>query len=129
MALNVNTGAFVWGYQTAHHDEWDSDLPNNSLLANVDGKTAVVAVSKQGYTWVLNAKSGKPLEPVKLQKVPVSSAPLTNNWPVQPIPQTPSTIAGCVSGDPKSYNGANHCYDQLLKGGGGRNCADDTKAE
>ncbi|MDP9225148.1 MAG: PQQ-binding-like beta-propeller repeat protein, partial [Actinomycetota bacterium] len=30
VALNVNTGAFVWGYQTAHHDLWDSDLPNNT---------------------------------------------------------------------------------------------------
>jgi len=61
---------------------------------------------------------------VKLQKVPVSSAPYTNNWPVQPIPQTPSTLTGCIAGDPTSYGGANHCYDEPLANGGGRICAD-----
>lgn len=128
VALNVNTGAFVWGYQVSHHDEWDSDLPNHSLLVNekVGGKsvTAVVAVTKDGQTYVLNAKTGKRLEPIKIQKVPVSGAPLTYNWPVQPIPQTPNTLTGCIAGDPTSYKSANHCYDQPLKGGGGRICAD-----
>jgi len=128
VALNVNTGAFAWGYQISHHDEWDSDLPDNSLLVNetVGGKavTALVAVTKDGQTYVLNAKTGKPLEPIKIQKVPVSSAAYTNNWPVQPIPQTPNTLTGCISGDPTSYNGANHCYDEPLANGGGRICAD-----
>jgi quinohemoprotein ethanol dehydrogenase len=31
VALNVYTGALVWYYQTAHHDLWDSDLPNNGV--------------------------------------------------------------------------------------------------
>ena len=92
----------------------------------VGGKqvTAVVAVTKDGQTYVLNAKNGKRLEPIKIQKVPVSGAPLTYNWPVQPIPQTPNTLTGCIAGDPTSYKSANHCYDQPLKGGGGRICAD-----
>ncbi len=128
VAVNVNTGAFAWGYQISHHDEWDSDLPDNSLLVNekVGGKsvTAVVSVTKDGQTYVLNAKNGKPLVPIKIQKVPVSSAPNTNNWPVQPIPQDPNTLTGCISGDPTSYGGANHCYDEPLAGGGGRICAD-----
>src|ERR1700722_13062918 len=72
VALNANTGAFAWGYQISHHDEWDSDLPDNSLLVNesVGGKavTALVAVTKDGQTYVLNAKSGKKLEPIKIQK-------------------------------------------------------------
>jgi len=32
VALNVYTGQLVWAYQTAHHDLWDSDLPNNGVL-------------------------------------------------------------------------------------------------
>ena len=128
VALNVNTGQMVWGYQISHHDEWDSDLPDNSLLVpeRVGGKSvqAVVAVTKDGQTYVLNAKNGKRLEPIKIQKVPVSTGAHTNNWPVQPIPQTPNTLPGCIGGNPTSYNGANHCYDQPLKGGGGRICAD-----
>ncbi len=128
VALNVNDGAFAWGYQISHHDEWDSDLPDHSILVSekVNGKPVIaeVAVTKDGQTYVLNAKTGKPLEPIKIQKVPVSSAPLTYNWPVQPIPQTPNTLTGCISGNPTSYKGANHCYDEPLKGGGGRICAD-----
>jgi quinohemoprotein ethanol dehydrogenase len=126
VALNASTGAFVWGYQISHHDEWDSDLPNNSLLVseNVGGKhvNAVVAVTKDGQTYILNAKNGKPLEPIKIQKVPQAAG--SHNWPVQPIPQPPNTLPGCIGGNPTSYNGKVHCYDQLMKGGGGRVCAD-----
>ena len=40
VALNVNTGAFKWAYQTVHHDLWDSDLPNGAVLFDmkVDGQ-------------------------------------------------------------------------------------------
>ena len=31
VALNLYTGQLVWGYQTTHHDLWDSDLPNNGV--------------------------------------------------------------------------------------------------
>ncbi len=39
VALNLYTGQLVWGYQTAHHDLWDSDLPNNGVVfdAQVQG--------------------------------------------------------------------------------------------
>ncbi len=29
----------MWGYQTTHHDLWDSDLPNNGVM--FDGKYKV----------------------------------------------------------------------------------------
>jgi alcohol dehydrogenase (cytochrome c) len=126
VALDAGTGAFVWGYQTSHHDEWDSDLPDNAILAQekVGGKSvnAVVAVTKDGQTYVLNAKNGAPLEPIKIQKVPMAAG--SNNWPVQPIPQPPNVLPGCIAGNPTSHNGQNHCYDLPLKGGGGRICAD-----
>jgi glucose dehydrogenase len=32
VALNLYTGQLVWGYQTTHHDLWDSDLPNNGVM-------------------------------------------------------------------------------------------------
>ena len=43
-----------------------------------------------------------------------------NAWATQPIPQTPNTLPGCIAGDPTSGVGANECYDQPLKNGGGR---------
>ena len=39
VALNLYTGQLVWGYQTTHHDLWDSDLPNNGVA--FDGKYKV----------------------------------------------------------------------------------------
>ena len=51
-----------WYYQTAHHDLWDSDLPNNGVMFTgsfkVNGKTvqrpAVAYVNKYGMTFVLD---------------------------------------------------------------------------
>ncbi len=125
VALDSNTGAFKWAYQTVHHDLWDSDLPNNNVLFDmtVDGKTvpAVAGVAKLGWTWVFNRLTGQPLEPVKQVSVPtLPKSADVNAWATQPIPQTPNTLSGCIAGDPTSNGGANACYDQPLKNGGGR---------
>jgi glucose dehydrogenase len=118
IALDTNTGAFKWGYQTVHHDMWDNDLPNGSIMFDmtVNGKkTPVVAdMSKNGWTWVLNRLTGKPVEPVDQVKVPTTKAPDVNTWATQPIPQTPNTLSGCIAGDPTSGGGAMECYDQPL---------------
>ena len=38
VALNLYTGQLVWGYQTTHHDMWDSDLPNNGVMMDAPFK-------------------------------------------------------------------------------------------
>ena len=92
----------------------------------VFGKTvpAVADITKFGWTWVFNRVTGQPLEPVDKVTVPQDTAPDVNTAPYQLIPQTPNTLTGCIAGDPTSYGGAMHCYDQPLKNGGGRICAD-----
>jgi len=126
VALNASTGQLNWAFQTVHHDLWDSDLPNGNLEYNVNvgGKsTRVIAdVTKFGWTWVLDAKTGKPVEPVTTFAAPQDTAPDVNTSPKQSVPQTPNTLSGCIAGDPTSGNGANECYDQPLKGGSGRLC-------
>jgi glucose dehydrogenase len=128
VALNASTGQLKWYYQTVHHDLWDSDLPSEGIMFNMNvfGKTvpAIAFVAKYGWTWVFNRVTGQPLTPVKQVSVPQDTAPDVNTAPVHPIPQTLNTLSGCVGGDPTSYNGAVHCYDQPLKAGGGRLCAD-----
>jgi quinohemoprotein ethanol dehydrogenase len=124
VALDTNTGALKWAYQTVHHDLWDSDLPNGTIMydATISGKTVPVVadVTKFGWTWVLNRLTGAPEEPVVQAKVPGDTAADVNPWPTQPIPQTPNTLSGCIAGDATSGGGANECYDQPLKGGNGR---------
>jgi quinohemoprotein ethanol dehydrogenase len=108
VALDYRTGQLKWYYQTVHHDLWDSDLPNNPIVINATinvpvngangGKkvlqnvTAVADVAKYGWTWLLDAQTGKPLEKVDQVKVPQDSATGVNTWATQPIPQTPNTL-------------------------------------
>jgi len=100
VGLNLTTGALKWYFQTAHHDLWDSDLPNNGVLFTgtykIKGKMvkrpAVAFVNKYGMTFVLDRVTGKPLIPVKETKVPVSKAPGVNSWPTQPIPVTKNVL-------------------------------------
>jgi alcohol dehydrogenase (cytochrome c) len=96
VALDLLSGQLKWYYQTVHHDLWDSDLPNNTIVFSEKYKgkkiMAVADVAKYGWTWLLNAKTGKPLNKVEQVKVPVSTATDVNSWPTQPIPQTPNTL-------------------------------------
>jgi glucose dehydrogenase len=96
VGLDLYTGQLKWYYQTVHHDEWDSDLPNNPIVyaTKYKGKNieAIADVAKYGWTWELNAKTGKPIETVDQVKVPVSTAADVNSSPTQPIPQTPNTL-------------------------------------
>jgi alcohol dehydrogenase (cytochrome c) len=122
VSLDANTGYLNWAYQTVHHDLWDSDLPEGSTQFDmtIGGKTvhAVADVAKFGWTWILNAATGQPLEPVKNVAVPQDSAADVNTAPVQPIPQSPNTLTG-------GYAGVG--YDLALKGGSGRLCANATR--
>jgi glucose dehydrogenase len=96
VGLDMNTGQLKWYYQTVRHDLWDSDLPNNTITYNTKYKgkkiTAVVDVAKYGWTWELNAKTGKPIEKVDEVKVPQDTATGVNTAKTQPIPQTPNTL-------------------------------------
>jgi glucose dehydrogenase len=108
VALDYRTGQLKWYYQTVHHDLWDSDLPNNPIVFTTKmhvpihgangGKrvlqkvTAIADVAKYGWTWELNAATGKPIIKVDQVKVPQDTAVGVNTWKTQPIPQTPNTL-------------------------------------
>jgi quinoprotein glucose dehydrogenase len=63
--------------------------PTTPATQNVLG---VAMVSKLGWTWLLAAKTGQPLEKINQVAVPQSTAPDVNTWPVQPIPVGPNVI-------------------------------------
>jgi quinohemoprotein ethanol dehydrogenase len=67
------------------------DLKNVSVVA---------ATGKEGWTWLLDAKTGKPLEKIDQVAMQKDPAPAVNVWPVQPIPQGPNVID-----DPRMKNG------------------------
>ena len=94
VCLNAKTGKRVWHYQVIHHDIWDYDLPAPPVLANivVDGKPikAVAQVTKQGFVFVLDRVTGKPVWPIEEHPVPASDVPGEISSPTQPFPTKPA---------------------------------------
>lgn len=98
LALNARTGKRLWHFQTVHHDLWDRDLPcpPNLLTVTHNGKKvdAVAQATKDGYVFVFDRETGKPLFPVKEVPVPTSPAlPGEKPWPTQPVPSKPAPFA------------------------------------
>jgi quinoprotein glucose dehydrogenase len=94
VALNANTGKYIWHFQTVHHDLWDYDLPAPPNLVTIikDAKEidAVAQTSKIGFLYVLDRETGQSLFPVEERKVPASDVPGEEAWPTQPFPLKPA---------------------------------------
>ena len=90
LALNARTGKLIWYYQTTHHDLWDYDLMVGPKLLTIkhDGKMVDVLAQagKNGFLYVLDRATGKPIWPIVERPVPKSDMPLQIAWPTQPIP-------------------------------------------
>lgn len=93
LALDARTGKRIWHYQTTHHDIWDRDMPAPPNLVTIkkDGKTidAVAQITKQGFVFVFDRVTGKPLFPIK--EIPVLASDLEGEkaWKTQPMPMLP----------------------------------------
>lgn len=98
LALNAATGKRIWDFQTVHHDVWDRDVPSAPILINIkkDGKNidALAQITKTGFIFLLDRKTGKPLYPVNEVPVP-SQSELTGEKlsTTQPIPTFPKPFA------------------------------------
>ena len=102
LALDARTGKRLWHYQTMHHDVWDRDLPSPPTLLTVtqngpDGRPqkidAVAQTSKQGFVFIFDRVTGKPLFDVKEVPVVKSTIPGEVTWPTQPVPTKPAPFA------------------------------------
>ncbi|GAA4396123.1 hypothetical protein GCM10023187_03870 [Nibrella viscosa] len=98
IALNAETGKRIWHFQTVHHDLWDRDLPcpPNLITVTHNGRRieAVAQATKDGYVFVFDRDTGKPLFPVEEVPVPTSPAlPGEHPWPTQPVPAKPAPFA------------------------------------
>ncbi len=97
LALDAQSGAYLWHYQVVHHDLWDRDLAANPNLFTLqkDGKTtdAVAQITKHGYVFVFDRETGEPLFPIEEKPVPQEALPGEKPWPTQPIPTLPEPFA------------------------------------
>ena len=97
VALDARTGKRLWHFQAVHHDLWDYDFPQAPKLLTVrhDGRNVdvVAQASKQGYLYVLDRMTGKPIWPIEEKPVPQSDVPGEVTSPTQPIPTLPPPFA------------------------------------
>jgi quinoprotein glucose dehydrogenase len=90
VALRAETGQLVWSFQTVHHDVWDYDLPAQPTLARIDTgdgmRDVVIQPTKQGFVFVLDRDTGKPIWPVEERSVPQAGSDGEQLSPTQPFP-------------------------------------------
>jgi quinoprotein glucose dehydrogenase len=94
LALDARTGKYLWHYQTTHHDLWDYDLMTSPKLITItrNGKRedVVAQAGKNGFMYVFDRVTGKPVFPIEEKAVPQSDVPGEQSWPTQPIPSNPA---------------------------------------
>jgi len=97
IALDAATGRRLWHFQGVHHDIWDRDFASPPVLVTMhrDGKAidAVAQPSKQGFLFVLDRVTGKPLFPVEKRRVLPSDVPGERASRTQPFASVPAPFA------------------------------------
>jgi glucose dehydrogenase len=97
LALDAGTGKLLWYFQGVHHDIWDRDFPSPPALVTVkrEGRLvdAVAQTTKQGYIFVFDRVTGKPLFPILERPFPPSNVPGEVSSPSQPVPEAPAPFA------------------------------------
>jgi quinoprotein glucose dehydrogenase len=96
VALDVETGAVRWHFQTVHHDLWDYDVTGQPMLIDVvkDGRRipAVAQATKMGHIFLLDRETGVPLYPVEERAVSQTTVPGEYTSPTQPFPTFPEPL-------------------------------------
>ncbi len=87
VALDATSGELQWFFQEAHHDMWDFDGPQPTMLFSCNGIPAIEHTTKTGYMWILDRASGESLFPYDEVAVPPTpaNAAFQHPWPTQPV--------------------------------------------
>jgi quinohemoprotein ethanol dehydrogenase len=101
VALDATSGELQWFFQDVHHDMWDFDGPQPTVLFTYNGTAALEHTSKTGYVWILDRASGEPLIPYTEEAVPPipANAAFQAPWPTQPISSMGSLVEHQVEAD------------------------------
>lgn len=88
VALDIKTGKVKWHYQVVHHDIWEADLGSPFILYDHerDGKNhkAIAITSTNGFIYMLDRETGKPIQPI--EEMPVPQNEFQKTAPTQPFP-------------------------------------------
>ncbi|MGQ0734761.1 MAG: pyrroloquinoline quinone-dependent dehydrogenase [Acidobacteriota bacterium] len=97
LAIDARTGKRLWHFQAIRHDIWDWDFPASPSLVTVtrNGRPvdAVAQVTKHGYVFVLDRRTGEPLFPVEYRRAMESDVDGEKTAATQPHPLRPPPFA------------------------------------
>ena len=128
LALDAATGKLRWHFQFVRHDLLDRDLPTAPTLITlrVKGKPvdALVQTTKQGFVFVLDRDTGKPVFPLEEVPAPASDVPGERSHPTYLRPTTPAPYArqrlgadGLTMRTPEANQWARAQFAQVLSDG------------
>jgi quinoprotein glucose dehydrogenase len=93
VCVDLKNGQKKWHFQLVHHPLWDMDISTAPLLMDitVEGRSikAVAQPSKQGFLYVFDRVTGKPVWPIEERPVEVGSVPGEWYSKTQPFPTKP----------------------------------------
>jgi quinoprotein glucose dehydrogenase len=121
VALDADSGAVAWHFQTVHHDLWDYDVASQPTLFRhpaVGGNRAAVAqATKMGHVFLLDRVTGQPLYPVVERPVPQGGAAGETLAPTQPFPTHPAPLHAATLTPDEAWGftpiDRSHCADLI----------------
>jgi quinoprotein glucose dehydrogenase len=109
VAVDANTGKYLWHFQLVHHDIWDYDTQSAPLVVDLirNGTTvpALIMVNKTGLVFTLNRVTGKPIFDIVERPVPKSEVPGEQTSPTQPFPVKPEPLTQMTISRDRLYKG------------------------
>lgn len=128
LALDARTGKRLWHFQAVKHDIWDRDFPSPPTLVTVTQKgkrvDAVAQSTKQGWLYLFDRATGKPLFPVEYKSYPASTvngerAAATQPLPVRPAPFSRQALTEdlLTQRTPESHRWALEQFKKMRSGG------------
>jgi quinoprotein glucose dehydrogenase len=118
LCLDARTGKRLWHFQTLRHDLWDHDLPAvpNVVTVTQGGRKveAVAQVTKTGYVYLFERRTGRPLFPIEERRVPASDVAGEQTAATQPIPVKPPPFSRQFVGEADLTDISSEVHSEVL---------------
>jgi alcohol dehydrogenase (cytochrome c) len=113
VAIELKTGKVRWHYQLVHHDIWEHDVSTGPVLydTTVNGRArkGIAVARTDGYFFLLDRETGKPLLPIEERPVKQDAHMVTS--PTQPFPVNADRVGpGCALREQVPEGWVTGCY-------------------